>query len=153
MLSGRVTAAGTGDYCETQLSADAGLGEDGLGVSGNIMDASDFVLISALETVTLPSVTMDTDTGEVVVSDKKKLKLDSSLSKPRRCVQQHHYHLPLPVVRPHTRGGAAVQLSLVMVMTTDRDDCHLYQPGEDQLSPQLLQQAVQLATHREPLLH
>ena len=44
--------------------------------SGNIMDAS----VSALETVTLPSVTMDTDTGEVVVSDKRrtKLKLDSS---------------------------------------------------------------------------
>ena len=40
------------------------------------MDAS----VSALETVTLPSVTMDTDTGEVVVSDKRrtKLKLDSS---------------------------------------------------------------------------
>ena len=36
--------------------------------------------VSALETITLPSVTMDTDTGEVVVSDKRrtKLKLDSS---------------------------------------------------------------------------
>jgi exosome complex RNA-binding protein Rrp42 (RNase PH superfamily) len=38
--------------------------------SGN-MDASVSVLISALKTVTLPSVTMDTDTREVVVSDKK----------------------------------------------------------------------------------
>jgi len=80
--------------------------------SGN-MDASVSVLISALETVTLPSVTMDTaDTGEVVVNDKKitKLKLDSSLNHVC-CVQQHHQHLPLPVVRPHPRKGAAVQLN------------------------------------------
>jgi exosome complex component RRP43 len=122
--------------------------------SGNIMDASISVLISALKTVTLPSVAMGTDTGEVVVSDKKitKLKLDSSLNHVR-CVQQHHQHLPLPVVRPHPEKEQ-LSSSLVTVVTTDGDDvCHLHQPGEDQLRPQLLQQAVQLATHRGVLLY
>jgi exosome complex component RRP43 len=102
--------------------------------SGNIMDASVSALISALKTVILPSVTMDTDTGEVVVSDKK-ITSPFLLSDP-------------------TPEKEQLSSSLVMVVTTDGDDvCHLHQPGEDQLSPQLLQQAVQLATHREVLLY
>jgi exosome complex component RRP43 len=122
--------------------------------SGNIMDASVSALTSALETVTLPSVTMDTDTGEVVVSDKKrtKLKLDSSPVSTTFAVFNSTTTSSPYLLSDPTSEEEQLSSSLVTVVTTGGDVCHLHQPGGDQLSPQLLQQAVQLATNREKLV-
>jgi len=122
--------------------------------SGNILDASVSALTSALETVTLPKVTMDTETGEVVVStlDRTKLKLKCSPISTTLAVFNSSTSTSPYLLSDPTSEEEQLASSLVTVVTIGDGVCHLHQPGGDQLTPQLLQQCVQLATDREKLL-
>jgi len=122
--------------------------------SGNILDASVSAVTSALSTVTLPSVTVDSESGDVVVSsnDRKKLKLRSLPVSTSFAVFSGSSSSSQHLLSDPTQEEEQLASSLVTVVTAGGDICHLHQPGGDQLNPQLLQQAIQLASNRENLL-
>ena len=122
--------------------------------SGNILDASVSALTSALKTVTLPTVAVDIDSGEVEVSTKSrnKLRISSSPVSTTFAVFTSTTSTSPYLLSDPTSEEEQLSSSLVTVVTSGGYVCHLHQPGGDQLSPQLLQQAVQLATEREKLL-
>eukprot|EP00092_Neocalanus_flemingeri_P018303 GFUD01019810.1.p1 GENE.GFUD01019810.1~~GFUD01019810.1.p1 ORF type:complete len:271 (-),score=96.92 GFUD01019810.1:25-837(-) len=122
--------------------------------SGNIWDASVSALTAALESLTLPTVTLDTDSGEVVVTskDRSKLKLHSSPVSTTLAVFNSTTNSSPYLLSDPTCEEEQLASSLVTVVTTGGGVCHLHQPGGDQISHQLLQQAVQLATERGKLL-
>ena len=118
--------------------------------SGNILDASVSALTSALKTVTLPSVVVDTDTEEVVVStnNRKKLTLKNlPISTTFAIFSSSSSPSPYLLSDP-TQEEENLASSMVTVVTAGEEVCHLHQPGGDQLCPQLLQQAIHLASNR-----
>ena len=122
--------------------------------SGNILDASVSALTSALETVTLPTVTLDTDSGDVVVSSKDRTKLQMNVSpvSTTLAVFNSSTNSSPYLLSDPTCEEEQLASSLVTVVTTGGGVCHLHQPGGEQLSPQLLQQSVELATQRAKLV-
>merc|ERR1711970_293022 len=118
--------------------------------SGNILDASVSALTSALKTVTLPNVAVDTETEEVVVSTNKRKKLTlKQLPVSTTFAIFSSSSSPSPyLLSDPTQEEESLASSLVTVVTAGDEVCHLHQPGGAQLSPQLLQQAIQLASQR-----
>ena len=121
--------------------------------SGNILDASVSALSSALSTVSLPSVTLHSESGDVVSSsDRKKLKLNGLPVSTSFAVFSGSSSSSQHLLSDPTQEEEQLASSLVTVVTVGGAICHLHQPGGDQLNPELLQQAIQLATDRENLL-
>merc|ERR1719315_93049 len=118
--------------------------------SGNILDASVSALTSALKTVSLPHVVVDTETEEVVVSANKRKKLTlKNLPVSTTFAIFSSSSSPSPyLLSDPTQEEESLASSLVTVVTAGDEVCHLHQPGGDQLCPQLLQQAIQLASNR-----
>ena len=120
--------------------------------NGNLLDTSVIAMTSALETLTLPSVSVDLETKQIQVSrtERSKLKLNSlpSSSTVVTFTNLDNSSTPFVLSAP---AGEEEQLSnsQVTVVTVEDDVCHLVNPGGDLLTPTILQQAVNLAFQRK----
>merc|ERR1712096_58974 len=103
---------------------------------------------------TLPTVTLDTDSGAVLVSSKDRTKLQMNVSpvSTTLAVFNSSANSSPYLLSDPTCEEEQLASSLVTVVTTGGGVCHLHQPGGEQLSPQLLQQSVELATQRAKLV-
>ena len=124
-----------------------------LDYSGNVMDVAVTALTAALKTVTLPEVSMDAETGEVRVSDIKRSKLEvkNSPVSSTFVVFKSSSDVPVLVSDPTTEEEQLAS-SILTVVIAGGDVCHLHQPGGQQISPTLMQQAIQLSSTREKLV-
>ena len=119
--------------------------------SGNVPDASVLALISALEDVTLPGTRYDEETDQLTVSQERSgLKVHSR----PQCSTLVVFSNPDSPASPHlvsdpTRQEEAVSSGTVSLVTVGDQICHLQQPGGSSLSPQLLQQTLNIALQRK----
>jgi len=120
--------------------------------SGNLLDTSVIAMTSALETLTLPSVSMDSETKQIQVSrtERSKLKLNSLPSSSTVVTFSNLDNISTPfVLSDPTEEEEQLSNSQVTVVTVEDDVCHLVNPGGDLLTPTSLQQAVNLAFQRK----
>jgi len=120
---------------------------------GNVWDAAVAAMISALETVRLPEVNIDVETGDItVVSDDKQLELQS---RPVACTvavfpgsEEGESESRLLVDPTWEEEQLASCCLTVVCLPGDKEVevCHIRQPGGAPLTPLSLQQAIKLAT-------
>ena len=120
--------------------------------SGNVPDASVLAMISALEDLSLPEAEVDEEDQLRVGEERKRLKLLSSPS----CSTVLVFTNPSSPDSPHlvsdpTSEEETVSGCEVSLVTVGDEVCHLHQPGGLLLSPQLLQQIVNIALDRKQI--
>lgn len=119
--------------------------------SGNVPDASVLALISALEDASLPGTSYDEETDQLTVSqERSSLKVHSR----PQCSTVLVFSNPDSPDSPHlvsdpTSQEEAVSSGTVSLVTVGEQICHLHQPGGTSLTPQLLQQTVNIALQRK----
>ena len=120
--------------------------------SGNLLDTSVTAMTSALNTLSLPAVTVDSETQQIQVSrtERCKLKLHSQPSSSTVVTFSNPDNVSAPfLLSDPTDEEEQLSNSQVTVVTVEEDVCHLVNPGGDLLSPTLLQQAINLAFQRK----
>ena len=126
-----------------------------LDYSGNMLDTCVTAMMSALNNVTLPLVDIDTETNEVKVniSERKKLKLQNKPSCSTVVLFANTENTSEPyLLSDPTEEEEALSCSQISVVTVDNDICHILQSGSDSITPQLLQQSVDLALKRSKVV-
>jgi len=112
-------------------------------MQGNVWDAAVSAMVAALETVTLPAVTLDPDTGDITVDaavrTPLKLHCRPVASTAAVFVAGEEERLVMdPTVEEETLAAA----TLTVVVTEGGEVCHLRQPGGRALTAATLQSCV-----------
>ena len=122
--------------------------------AGNVLDAAVSALTAALASTSLPSVSVDPESGEVAVSATERSPLPLATSP----VSSTFAVFPDPAsATPHilsdpSREEEQLADCTLTVVTVGDDVCHVQQSGGAQVEPGLLQQAVHLSLARAKLV-